>query len=136
MAALVVFDQCRRCCHHLLIEADDPFDSLYRYIEFHVGNTQRYGSELLIGLMAPDAIPPWTGRLNVRVALVKVETSAFEMSAHLGQALHECFPVRYYDADMAAQHLRFASGQVKLAAADINPHIDGTGHQERVTRQP
>ena len=30
---------------------------------------------------------------------------------------------------MAAQHLRFAARQVKLAAADIDPHI-GVGHHQ------
>jgi len=36
---------------------------------------------------------------------------------------------------VTSKHLRLAPGQVKLAAPDIDPHIDSAGHQERIAGQ-
>src|SRR5580700_7675544 len=58
------------------------------------------------------------------------------MFARLGQALYQCFAVWNNNADMSAHQLRLSSGQMKLAAPDVDPHINGAGHQERIARQP
>jgi hypothetical protein len=61
--------------------------------------------------------------------LAKCERRAFELPGDRGEPGEQRLAARDDDAGMAAQHLRVALRQMKLASADIDPHI-GVGHHQ------
>ena len=79
--------------------------------------------------MAAQAIAPGTGRLDIVVVLAKAEGGAGKLGRHRGQAIKQSLAARNHKASPAAKDLRRAGRQVKLAAADIHPHV-GVGHHQ------
>src|SRR5712692_10126368 len=119
----LIFHRCSLRAHELRIESRDPIGRSLGHVEFNIGNPECYLAEALTRRVRAEAVSPWTRRLNESVALVAFETSSVEIFASLRQALRQGFTIRHHDPDMAAQHLRFAGGQVELAASHIDPHV-------------
>src|ERR1700722_1612055 len=137
IASTVILDDLRRRAHDLLIEAPDTIGGLGRHVKFHVADAEcNRAKALAVGLITSDAVAPRTGRLDILVVLLKVEARAVEKFAHFAQALHQRLPIRNHDANAPAHYLRFPAGKMELAAPDVDPHIDGAGHQEWIARQP
>src|SRR5580704_5019985 len=135
VAASMILDNLRGSIDDLLIKPCYPVGGFDRHVEFHISDSKRDWSETRFGLIASDAIAPRTDRVDVSVALLKIETGAIEEFAHFAQPLDERLPVRNNHANMTPQDLRLASGQMKLRAPDIDPHVDGASHQKWIARQ-
>jgi hypothetical protein len=61
--------------------------------------------------------------------LAKAERGAVELLRHGGETVEQGVTARNDERGMAAQHLRRAARQMKLAAADIDPHVGVGDHQ-------
>ena len=70
------------------------------------------------------------------VVLAECERGAFELLRDRGQPREQRLAARDDDAGMAAQHLRPAVRQMKLAPADIDPHVGVGHHQIGIAGQP
>ncbi len=76
-------------------------------------------------------IAPGADRLDVIIVFAEGE-----FGANRRQPFEQRGTPRDHKAGMAAQHLRFATRQMKLVAADIDPHIGVGHHQIGIARQP
>ncbi len=116
--------------HDLRIEGANAFRSPGRYLELDIGDAERDAPEARgIRLIAAHAVAPGTGRLDIVVVFAEPERGALELPGDGREPVEQRLAARDDDPGMAPQHLRIAGRQMKLAAADIDPHI-GVGHHQ------
>ena len=85
--------------------------------------------------MHMDAIAPRTNGLDAIVAFAEVELGPGQRLAHARKAIEQSAAVGHHQPDHAAHDFRRSRRQVKLACADIDPHVAGAGIEERVAGQ-
>ncbi len=85
--------------------------------------------------MTANFIAPGTGDVEVIFFRGITEFRSLQIAAHRVQAPGDGVDIRRHQTDPAAHYLRLAGRQVKLATADIDPHIDHACDQIRVARE-
>ena len=106
-------------------------------VELDIGDAERDAPEPRgVRLVAAHAIAPGTYRLDMVVVLAEGEGGAGQFGGDGGEPLEQGLAAGDDDAGMAAQHLRRAARQMKLAAADIDPHVAVGHHQIGIAGQP
>ena len=70
------------------------------------------------------------------IVFAEREFGAFEFLGDRRQPLQQRLAAGDHDAGMAAKHLRRACRQMKLALADIHPHVGVGHHQIGIAGQP
>jgi hypothetical protein len=82
--------------------------------------------------MDGNAIAPRADGLDAVVAFAEFKFCAGEWIAHPRQTVQQSGAVRDDQSDHAAHHVGFSHRQVKLAHADIDPHIARAGVEIRI----
>src|SRR5207248_4389628 len=109
-----------RDSHHLGIESENGLCGPDRHVELDIGNAERDAPEAPgVWLVAAHAIAPRAGRLDIIVVLFEGEAGALELFGDRREAPEQGIAARDHEAGMAAQYLRLATWQMKLAAADV-----------------
>ena len=107
------------------------------HVELDIGDAKANASEAgRIGLEDAHGIAPGAGRLDIIVVLAEGEFGVAQFRRHRGEPVEQRLAPGDDEGGMAAQHLRRASRQVKLAPADIHPHVGVADHQIGVAGQP
>ena len=108
-----------------------------RNIELDIGNAERDAPEARgVRFVAAHAIAPGAGRLDMVVVLAEFERGAFQLLRDRRQPLKQRLAPGDDDCGMAAKHLRSTIRQMKLALADIDPHVGVRHHQIGIAGQP
>src|SRR5205807_404397 len=68
---------------------------------------------LLVRLIKAELVAPRAGRLDILIVLLAVELGVGELFLGLAETLAEFLEGRNHEADMAAQHVRVAGGQME-----------------------
>ena len=124
-------------CHDLRIEIGNALRRPEGDIEFDIGDAERDAPEPRgVRLVAAHAIAPGTYRLDMVVVLAEGEGGAGELCGDGGEPVEQGLAAGDDDAGMTAQHLRRTARQMKLAAADIDPHVAVGHHQIGIAGQP
>ena len=119
------------------IERADAFRGPDRYVELDIGNAERDAPEARgVRLVAAHAIAPGADGLDMVVVLAECERGAFQLLRDRRQPLKQRLAPGDDDSGMAAKHLRRAVRQMKLALADIDPHVGVRHHQIGIAGQP
>src|SRR5438067_392130 len=123
--------------HKFWIEGANAFGGPARYLEFDIGNAECDAPEARgIWFIAAQAIAPGTCRLDVVVVLAERERGAAKLLCDRREPIEQGLTARNDNAGMAPQHLRVSARQMKLAAADIDPHVAVGHHQIGVAGKP
>src|SRR6195256_4868303 len=116
--------------HDLRIERANAFCGSDRYIELDIGNAERDAAESRgVRLVTAHAIAPWTSRLDIVVVHAERECGTVEFFGDRREPVEQRLTARDDDPGMTPQYLRVATRQMKLAPADIDPHIGVRHHQ-------
>src|ERR1019366_8621071 len=116
--------------HDLRIEGADACRGPGRYLELDIRDAERYASEARgIRLMAAHAIAPGTCCLDVVIVLAERERGTVQLVGDRREPIEQGLAAGDDDPGMAPEHLRLAARQMKLASADVDPHI-GVGHHQ------
>src|SRR6266436_8852341 len=135
-AALAVLLDLGRRIEDLAVEARDAVRGPFRYGELDIAHAEIDRAEpLFIRLVEAEPIAPRAGRLDIGVVLLAVELGVGELFLGFAETLAELFERRNNETDMAAQHVRVAGRQMKLALADIDPHVVGAREHVGVAGQ-
>src|SRR3954462_10508604 len=120
----IAVPQLSRDSYDLGIESANALRGADRHVELDIGDAERDAAEARgVRLVAAHAIAPWTSRFDMIVVLAERERGAVELFGDRCQPAEQGFAARDDEAGMAAQHLRLAARQMKLAAADVDPHV-------------
>src|ERR1700722_13066514 len=123
--------------HDLWIKLANAFRGARRHLELDIGDAERDAPEARgVRLITAYAIAPGTRRLDMIVVLAKGKFRAFQFLRDRGETVEHGLAARDEEPGMAPQHLRLAAWQMKLAPADIDPHIVVRRHQIGVTGKP
>src|SRR5712664_4000790 len=116
--------------HDLWIERANALCGPDRYIELDIGNAECNTPKARgVRLVAAHAIAPWTSRLDMVVMLAERECGTVEFFGDRREPVEQSLTARDDDPGMAPQYLRVATRQMKLAPANIDPHIGVRHHQ-------
>src|SRR5208282_1167493 len=125
----------RLCSHNLAVEPRDTVGGAPGHVEFDVRNSERDAAEALTWRGASDAISPRTPGLDEFLRLVEIETRPLQAFANPPQPPHQRLAIGHYDSNVTADNLSLVGRQMELAAAHVDPHVGGAGHQVRIARQ-
>ena len=126
-----------RRVQNLAIEARDALGGARAHVEADIGHAELDAAEALgVRRVHVDAVAPRADGLDAIVALAEFELGAFEplALAHLREPLEQGGAIRRNEPDHAAQRIGRAHRQMKLAHADIDPHVARGRVEERVAR--
>src|SRR5438094_6388849 len=135
-AALAVLLDASRRVEDFAVKARDAVRGSLRHGELDIAHAEVDRAEaLLVRLIEAELVAPRAGRLDKGVVLLAVELGVGELLFGLAQALAELLERRDDEADMAAEHVGVAGRQMKLALADIDPHVVRAREHEGVAGQ-
>ena len=133
---ITVQELCRHP-HNLRIEGADRFRGACRHVELDIGNAERDAPEARrVRLIAAHAVAPGADRLDMVIMLGECERRSFQLLRNGCEPRQQRLAAGDDDAGMPAQHLRRAIRQMKLAPADIDPHVGVRDHQIGIAGQP
>ena len=120
----------------LAIEARDPLGGAFRHVELEIGHAEIDRAKALeVRAVHVEAVAPRAGHLDMVIVLGDGELGAGERLLDAGEAGEQRIAVGGHQGDRAAQYLGVAGRQVKLALADIDPHVREARVHIRVARQ-
>src|SRR5215467_13826523 len=126
---LRVLTNARPRLHDLAVETRDPVGRADARLEFHVGHAKLYAPEARARCKEPYAVAPRARRLDKLGLLADAETGAFEGPFHCIEPPQQRGAIGRHQPGVTTQHLRCPGRQMKLAAADVHPHVADAGHQ-------
>src|SRR5262249_11828169 len=123
--------------HHFAVEPRNALGRTGTNVELDIGHAEHDAAKaVFVRRMNVDAIAPRAHGLHAVIALAELEFRSFQRLSHLSETVEQRRAIRDHQAGDPAQDIRLPGRQMKLAHADVDPHVARTGVEERIASEP